>query len=114
MKVSRVPAELTRQGVFNDQEGHDATNAEGRGHGRGELFVVDYDIPLEPHAKRRAFYRALRRILRKHEIQADRSTQSVWILNNQQLAEQIHYLAQSYGQSHLYVTTKTDDNICHA
>ena len=72
----------------------------------GETYwVVDYDIPLEPHAKRRAFYRALHKILRKHEITADRSTQSVWILDNEHIAEEIHHLAANYGHSHLYTAT---------
>jgi len=64
-------------------------------------YLVDYDIPVEPHAKRRAFYRALQRLLREHELVADRSTQSVWILDRREIAEQIHNLAQRYSQQPL-------------
>ena len=71
-----------------------------------QYWVVDYDIPVDPHAKRRAFYRALHRILRVHEIFADRSTQSVWVLDRKEIAEEIHSLAQSYG--HLYTATRVD------
>ena len=65
-------------------------------------YVVDYDIPVEPHAKRRAFYRALQRLLQERELVADRSTQSVWIVDRREIAEQIHNLAQRYGRSNLY------------
>jgi hypothetical protein len=75
---------------------------------RVQYWVVDYDIPVEPHARRRAFYRALHRTLRKHEIVADRSTQSVWIMDSKQIAEEIHFLAQTYGRSHLYTATRID------
>ena len=73
-----------------------------------QYWVVDYDIPVEPHAKRRAFYRALHRILREHEITADRSTQSVWIMDDQKIAEEIHSLALNYGRSHFYSATRVD------
>jgi len=71
-------------------------------------WVVDYDIPVEPHARRRAFYRALHKTLRKYEIVADRSTQSVWIMDSRPIAEEIHALALSYGRSHLYTATRLD------
>ena len=71
-------------------------------------WVVDYDIPVESHARRRAFYRALHRTLRKYEIVADRSTQSVWIMDSRPIAEEIHALALSYGRSHLYTATRLD------
>jgi hypothetical protein len=73
-----------------------------------QYWVVDYDIPVEPHAKRRAFYRALHRILRKYEVTADRSTQSVWIMDNREIAEEIHVLAVNYGRSHIYTATRVD------
>ena len=73
-----------------------------------ELYVVDYDIPVHPGARRRAFYRGLHRILRMHKIVADRSTQSVWVLDRKEIAEEIHSLAQSYGCSHLYTATRVD------
>ena len=50
------------------------------------LWVVDYDIPVDGVAKRRAFYRALHEILRSHDIVAGRSTQSVWILDSEEIA----------------------------
>jgi len=67
-----------------------------------ELYVVDYDIPLRPAARRRAFYRRLHGILSKHGILADRSTASVWILDRREVAEEIHNLAASFGVSNLY------------
>jgi hypothetical protein len=67
-----------------------------------QYWVVDYDIPLEPHARRRAFYRALHKILQAHDIVADRSTQSVWITDSEEIAKEIQVLASGYGKSHLY------------
>jgi hypothetical protein len=67
-----------------------------------QYWIVDYDIPLKPHAKRRAFYRALHKILRAHDIVADRSTQSVWITDSEEIAKEIQALASGYGKSHLY------------
>jgi len=67
------------------------------------LWVVDYDVPREPKAKRMAFYRALWRILKEHKIIAKaRSTMSVWILDNEEIAAEIHDLASKFGKSHLY------------
>ena len=74
----------------------------------GSWFVVDYDIPVENMAKRRAFYRALHEILEAHDIVADRSTQSVWIIDNQEIANEIHALACRYGKSHLYTASRID------
>lgn len=73
-----------------------------------QYWVVDYDIPVEPHAKRRAFYRALHGILKEHSIIADRSTQSVWIIDSEEIAGEIHGLACQYGKSHLYSATRLD------
>ena len=70
--------------------------------------MVDYDIPVEDMAKRRAFYRALHQVLRSHEIVADRSTQSVWILDSKEIANEIHGLACTYGRSHLYSASRID------
>jgi len=70
------------------------------------FWVVDYDIPVKPHAKRRAFYRALHKVLTSHEIEADRSTQSVWIIDSQEIAEEIHGIADRYGRSNLYSASR--------
>src|SRR3990172_11559631 len=70
--------------------------------GRVKRWVVDYDVPLEPHARRRAFYRALHRVLAKYDVEASRSTMSVWILDSKELAEEIHRLACEYGTSNFY------------
>jgi hypothetical protein len=43
-----------------------------------------------------------------HDITADRSTQSVWIVDSKEIAREIHALAQSYGRSHLYTATRVD------
>jgi hypothetical protein len=71
-----------------------------------QYWIVDYDIPVESPAKRRAFYRALHVTLKAHNIVADRSTQSVWIIDSKEIAEQIHRLASRYGVSHLYSARK--------
>ncbi len=70
----------------------------------GSLWVVDYDIPTEPKAKRMAFYRALWALLEEHKIvrTTSKSTMSVWILDSQEIATQIHELAARFGVSHLY------------
>jgi hypothetical protein len=74
----------------------------------GPWFVVDYDIPVDNVAKRRAFYRALHEILEAHDITADRSTQSVWIIDSEEIAGEIHALACRYGKSHLYSASRID------
>jgi hypothetical protein len=71
-------------------------------------WVVDYDIPVENMARRRAFYRALHKVLAAHDIEADRSTQSVWIIDSQEIAGEIHSLASRYGRSHLYEAKRID------
>jgi stress-induced morphogen len=71
-------------------------------------WVVDYDIPVENLARRRAFYRALHKLLSSHGIKGRRSTQSVWIVDSQEIATEIHALAVSYGKSHLYSATRLD------
>lgn len=71
----------------------------------GLLWVVDYDIPTDRVArvaKRRVFYRALHEILSAHDFVADRSTQSVWILDNEGIGNEIHSLACRYGKSDLF------------
>ena len=73
-----------------------------------KYWVVDYDIPIRPHARRRSFYRALHRILVKHDIVADRSTQSVWVMDNEGIAKEIHALALGFGRSHLYSALRVD------
>lgn len=70
---------------------------------KGSLWVVDYDIPVDDSAKRRAFYRALHDILESRKIvTGKRSTQSVWIIDDEEIAREIHTLASSYGTSNLY------------
>lgn len=63
-----------------------------------QFWVVDYDIPIDPHAKRRAFYRPLHRVLASHDIEADRSTQSVWIIDSENIAKEIHDLGAQRGE----------------
>jgi hypothetical protein len=71
--------------------------------GGGPLWVVDYDIPVEPRAKRMAFYRGLWAILKENSIMSSgRSTQSVWIIDDEKIARRIHDHALRYGDSHLY------------
>jgi hypothetical protein len=72
----------------------------------GPLWVVDYDIPVEPRAKRMAFYRGLWKILQDHKIVTKgRSTQSVWIIDDEAIAREIHEHALQYGRAHIYNAT---------
>jgi len=75
---------------------------------KGPIWVVDYDIPVEPKAKRMAFYRGLWAILKKHEIVTSKSTQSVWIIDDEEIAREIHGHANSYGVSHIYNAAPAD------
>jgi alkyl hydroperoxide reductase subunit AhpC len=53
-----------------------------------------------------AFYRGLWGILREHNIvTGGRSTQSVWIIDEEKIARQIHEHALKYGRSHIYNAT---------
>jgi hypothetical protein len=70
-----------------------------------KLFIVDYDIPIEVK-NRRTFYRRLRIILEAHGLIADKSTQSVWFVDNREIAEAIYALASRYGSAHLYEAVK--------
>jgi hypothetical protein len=75
----------------------------------GPLWVVDYDIPVEPKAKRMSFYRGLWAILEDNKIiRSGRSTQSVWIIDDEKIARRIHDLALRFGHSHLYNATPLD------
>jgi hypothetical protein len=72
----------------------------------GPLWVVDYDIPVDPKAKRMAFYRGLWKILEEHEIVTGRrSTQSVWIIDDEKIARHIYEHAVKYGHANLYNAT---------
>ncbi len=72
----------------------------------GPVWVVDYDIPVESRAKRMAFYRGLWKIMAAHRIpKSGRSTQSVWIIDDEQIAREIHDHASTYGTSNLYNAT---------
>lgn len=73
----------------------------------GKLYVVDYDIPADAD-NRRTFYRRLHIILAAHGLVVERSTQSVWILDNREIAQAIHALALNYGSSNIYEATKID------
>jgi len=76
--------------------------------GEIQYFVVDYDIKLEPHKRRRMFYRKLHALLMKHGLEADRSTASVWIMDSRGVAEEIFYLAKSFGSAHWYEASRID------
>lgn len=72
-----------------------------------QVWIVDYDVPVEPTSQRMKFYRGLWRILASHGIETgERSTQSVWISGSEGLATEIHDLASKYGTSNLYAATK--------
>ncbi len=70
------------------------------------VWIVEYDIPVEPASKRRAFYRAVHRELDAKKIRWKWTGRSVIVTPNKDLAQIIHNLAKQYGKSHLYKATK--------
>jgi hypothetical protein len=79
-----------------------------------QWYVVDYDIPFdensnESKARHMQFYRRLWKILRTANIEIrKKSTASVWILDDEAVALQIHELACVYGVSHWYQALRMD------
>jgi len=69
------------------------------------MWMIDYDLP-ESIKVRQRFYRALRRLLREYRetnpSSVTKSTYSVILCDDGDLAEQIYQLARSYGRAHLY------------
>jgi hypothetical protein len=69
----------------------------------GEWWITDYDLPAEDKAARIRFYRGLWKMLKEAHVElAQRSTQSVWISDDEDLAKKIHEWALKFGKSHLY------------
>jgi len=60
-----------------------------------EFYIIDYDLYV---STRRGFYRKLSKIVEK----PSRSSQSVLIVKNLKLAEEIYKLACQYGQATVY------------
>jgi hypothetical protein len=74
-----------------------------------DVWVCDYDVPREPSAAHMRFYRRLWKLLRSREVTVGkRSTQSVWISDDEGLIRGIHELACEYGRSHLYAADRLD------
>ena len=89
----------------------------------GELFIVDYDVPVE---KRKRFYRALRAAIAEYlwversEVKSltqawelaraggafVRSTQSVIVTDDERLARTVYNIASSFGRANLYRAEK--------
>lgn len=70
------------------------------------VWIVEYDIPVEPASKRRAFYRAVHKELEAKKIKWKWTGRSVIVTPKKELAQTIHELAKQYGKSHLYKATK--------
>jgi hypothetical protein len=66
------------------------------------VWIVDYDIPSEPAAVRKRFYRALTRILSELGVKRDWSTWSVVVLQDEEVARAVYETARRFGVSHLY------------
>lgn len=66
------------------------------------LYVVDWDIPME---KRRMFYYYLNKIKARREIVGSMSSQSVMMVNDEDLAREVYVLASKYGRTSLYSAT---------
>jgi len=60
-------------------------------------WLVDWDIPLEPHSNRRHFYRALKKAL--DELNGDKilySSMSVVVTSSKKLANRIYAEAEAH------------------
>ena len=66
------------------------------------VWIVDWDIPLEPHSRRRAFYRALKKLRKGFGLEGSLSTASVLIVEDEELAWKVYELASSHGRSNIY------------
>lgn len=69
---------------------------------RMTTYIVDYDLPLEPAAKRVQFYRRLKKLIEEKKKSVKRSTDSVVITTDEGLARQIYNLAEQYGEANMY------------
>ena len=66
------------------------------------VFIVDYDIPLEPAWRRVYFYKKLKKLRASHDLTGKLSTQSVLIVQDEKLARDVHRLAADFGKSNIY------------
>ncbi len=70
------------------------------------VYIVDYDIPVEPAKKRVQFYRDLKR-LSTFSQNYDYSTLSVIRTKEKQVAEAVYFLVVAHGgNAHLYEATE--------
>jgi len=69
------------------------------------MWIIDYDLP-ESIKVRQRFYRAFHRLLKeRRETNPSfviKSTYSVILCDDWDLAQQIYHLAKSYGRAHFY------------
>jgi hypothetical protein len=67
------------------------------------LYIVDYDIPVEPVRRRVQFYRDLNQVLGKCGTPPEYSTRSVFRTPHMMLAEALFMLVLAHGGSgHVY------------
>jgi len=66
------------------------------------VYIVDYDIPTNPAWRRVYFYKKLRKLRTSHDLTGKLSTQSVLIVQDEELAKAVHALAMEYGKSNIY------------
>lgn len=69
-------------------------------------YIVDYDLSLSHPTQRRAFYRAVHKILKTVSCETGWSTQSVIVIEDRDIAESIFELARGLGSVHIYKATK--------
>ena len=79
--------------------------------GKRLLYLVDWDVPVQPKSKRRAFYRHLKELMKKMGLFGEMSTESVLITVDRRLAEKVYFLASQYGQANFYVGWKLDEEV---
>lgn len=76
------------------------------------VYIIDYDIPIRPLRKRRAFYRGLAKLKKQMGLFGKMSTMSVVVTADRTLATEIYLLAKKYGRANLYLGfRKCDDEL---
>lgn len=63
------------------------------------VYIVDYDIPVEPPKRRIQFYRDMKKLQKTARMHPDYSTMSVFRTENRILAEAVYMLVIAHGGS---------------
>jgi len=66
------------------------------------IFIVEYDLQGITPYQRVKFHRQLEKVLKIHNQEGHRSTQSVFVTESESLAWEIHDLAHKFGEAYIY------------